>query len=241
MTTTYRISIDDRSGATLRGRVHIVNPDAERVPPGRDFALRLIVEVWHRVREDYLFTSSGENLPDDRVHRDPTELRAVTEGSELREEFERLWALDHGAEVRLSDEQVAEIEACREIRDHGQRESARHALKARYGVESLSVSFDGTPHLRTTRDGHAFHDRAGGIVTDYTLGEMRNWPPPWDFGDDVDPDDFDEDEYSDRLDRMALEDYPYTEFRITVKDDRYLDHLGGGIHLATTLFGEFGR
>lgn len=40
---------------------------------------------------------------------------------------------------------------------------------------------------------------------------------------------------------MALEDYPYTEFTITVKDDRYLDHLGGGIHLATTLFGEFGR
>lgn len=70
---------------------------------------------------------------------------------------------------------------------------------------------------------------------------MRNRPPPWHFGSDVDPDDFDEDEYSDELERMALEDYPYTEFTITVKDDRYLDCLGGGTHLATTLFGEFGR
>ena len=68
---TYRISIDDKTGTNLRGRVHLINPDAESVPPGRDFPLRLIIQIWQRMRKGFVFESLRENLPDDRLHHDP--------------------------------------------------------------------------------------------------------------------------------------------------------------------------
>ncbi|ROP37564.1 hypothetical protein [Saccharothrix texasensis] len=183
---TYRISIDDRSGATLRGRVHIINPDAEAVPPGRDFALRVIVEVWHRIRHGHFFTSGEENLPDDRLHLGLDELRGVVEEPGLKSVFERLRALDRG------------------------------------------------------RDARAFHERACEVVVDYRLGEIRNWPPPWDFGDE-DDEEYDEDAYAGKLAAMTLEDYPYAEFTITVGDVRHVAHIGGGIHFATAIQGGFDR
>jgi hypothetical protein len=235
VTDTYRISIDDKSDAILRGRVHVVNPDAERVPPGEDFALRLIIEVWHRIREGYVFESVSNRMPDDRLHRDPRELRRMANDPELTAEFERLMGLDQGTDIHLSDEEVAEIRAVHEIRDHRQKESARQALMERYGVESLSIGISaGKPYISTERDSDAFYERAREIVTDYRLGEMRNWPPPW--GEDED--EFDEDEYADKLARMTLEDYPYAEFTLTAKDARYLAHMGGGIHLSTAIYGE---
>lgn len=239
MTDTYRISIDDRSGATLRGRVHIINPDAEEVPPGRDFALRMIVEVWHRIRHGYFFTSGEGNLPDDRLHVHLDELESVVEDPELKSSFELLMGLDHGTAVYLSDEQVAEIRAVHEIRDHEEKRAARQVLMERYGVRSLSVGNDGSPYVRTERDAHAFYERACEVVTEYRLGDVRNWPPPWDFGDE-DDEDYDEDEYADKLAAMTLEDYPYVEFAITVNDARQVAHMGGGIHFATAIHGEFG-
>ncbi|XVS66228.1 hypothetical protein ACQPYE_09260 [Actinosynnema sp. CA-299493] len=179
---TYRISIDGRAGATLRGRVHIINPDAEAVPPGRDFALRVIVEVWHRIRHGHFFTSAEENLPDDRLHLRLEELGGVVE--DLRSVFEPLRALDRG-------------------------------------------------------DARAFHERACQVVVDYRLGEVRNWPPPWDFGDE-DDEEYDEGAYADKLAAMTLEDYPYAEFTITVDDIRHVAHIGGGIHFATAIHGGFG-
>lgn len=126
-----------------------------------------------------------------------------------------------------------------QIRDHKEKEAARQALKERYGVESLSLSLDfGAPnHLTGPCDGRAFYERACEIITDYRVGEVQNWPPPWEFADG---DEFDEDEYADKLEQMTLEDCPYAEFTFTVKDPRYVGHLGGGIHVATAIHGEFG-
>ncbi len=239
VTATYRISIDDRSGATLRGRVHIVNPDAEQVPPGRDFALRMIIEVWHRIRHGYFFASGDENLPDDRLHLHLDELENVVEDPALKASFELLMGLDHGRAVYLADEQVAEIRALRELGDHERERAARQALMDRYGVTSLSVGDDGTPFVRTERDGRAFYEKACEVVTDYRLGEVRNWPPPWDFGDEAD-EDYDEEARSDKLAALTLEDYPYVEFTLTVDDARHLAHMGGGIHFATAIHGEYG-
>ena len=238
MTDTYRISIDDRAGATLRGRVHIINPDAEEVPPGRDFALRVIVEVWHRIRHGYFFTSGEGNLPDDRLHLHLDELVCVVEEPELKSSFELLMALDHGRVVHLSQEQVDEIRAVHGIRDHEEKRAARQVLMERYGVASLSVGNDGRPYVRTERDANAFYERACEVVADYRVGEVRNWPPPWDFGDE-DDEDYDEDAYADKLAAMTLEDYPYAEFAITVNDVRHVAHMGGGIHFATAIHGEF--
>ena len=97
---------------------------------------------------------------------------------------------------------------------------------------------DGVHYLTGRRDGLAFYERACEIITDYRVGEMWNWPPPWEFGDD--DDEYDEDEYAAKLEQMSLEDYPYAEFTLTVKDPRYVEHLDGGIHFATAIHGEYG-
>ncbi len=239
MTDQYRISIDDKTGATVRGRVHIINPDSESVPPGRDFPMRMILEVWHRLREGFFFTSGDDRMPDDRVPGDFGQAQAVAANLEVTAEFERLWDLDNGAHIHLSDQEVEELRAVDEIRDDERKQAATQALKERYGVKSLSVGLSaGVSYVRRPRDGAAFHEVACEIITDYQVGATHNWPPPWDGVED--DEDFDEDEYADKLERMRLEDYPYAEFTFTVKDPRYIEHLSGGIHFSTTIYGEFG-
>lgn len=254
MTDLYRISIDDKTGASVRGRVHIINPDAEEVPPGRDFPLRMIIEVWHRMREGYFFESIDRNLPDDQLHRDWDEVEGIANSLESTVELERLWGLDHGANVYLTDEQVAEVQAAVEIREPEQREAVTRTLKERYCVERLNLNrINENWYLSTERDGDAFYRHACEIVTDYQVGEMRNWPPPWEFEgefyDGLDLAELLEEEYGDEFDvadfmrrreRGSLADYPYSEFTFSVKDARYVEHLGGGIHFSTAIYGEFG-
>ncbi|EID55036.1 hypothetical protein [Saccharomonospora xinjiangensis] len=152
--------------------------------------------------------------------------------------LQQLWDLDFGRQIHLSDEQAERVRAVHRIRDHEEKEAARQALKERYGVESLSLGLsDGSYYLTGPRDGRAFYERACEIITDYRVGEVRNWPPPWEFGDN---DDYDEDEYADKLEQMTLDEYPYAEFTLTVKDPRHVEHLGGGIHVGAAIHGEFG-
>lgn len=231
MTDLYRISIDDKTGATLRGRVHIINPDAEEVPPGRDFPLRMIIEVWHRTREGFFFTH--DRLDDDRLHRGLDEAAAIANEMELKVEFERLRSLDRGVQVHLTDEEAEEVRAAGKIRNKELKKAARRALVEKHGVEFTSFGNNGTWYISGERDGHAFYEEALEIVTDYQFGEMRNWPPHWELTDD---------EYHERFGRrpLKLADYPYAEFTFTVKDTRYLEHLDGGIHFSTAIYGEFG-
>jgi hypothetical protein len=188
------------------------------------------------MREGFFFESTNDRMPDDRLHVDPDEARTIAENLDVKAELQQLEDLDFGVDIRLSDEQAEEVRAVHRIRDHKQKEAARQALKERYGVESLGLKGDAEVHYLTgPRDGLAFYERACEIITDYRVGDVRNWPPPWDFGEDAD-----EDEYADKLDRMSLDDYPYAEFTLTVKDPRYVEHLGGGIHFATAIHSEYG-
>ncbi|MEV6873024.1 hypothetical protein [Amycolatopsis sp. NPDC051128] len=57
--------------------MHIINPDAENVPPGRDFPLRLILDVWHRMQKGFFFRSFDDNAPDDRLHCDLDQAMAI--------------------------------------------------------------------------------------------------------------------------------------------------------------------
>ncbi|MGH8882890.1 MAG: hypothetical protein ACRD0P_37045 [Stackebrandtia sp.] len=226
LTDLYRISIDRRTGATLHGRVHISNPDAEEVPAGRDFPLRMIIEVWHRTREGFFFTG-------DRLHRDLDEAAAIAEQMELKGELERLQGLDNGVKHHITEQDGEEIIAARKIEDDEQRELAEQALIQKHGIEFRGADMsDGTWYITGKRDPEAFYERACEIITDYQVGETHNWPPHWELTDD---------EYSAKFGRRELElaDYPYAEFTFTVKDADYLEHIDGGIHFSTTIYGEF--
>ncbi|WP_343952236.1 hypothetical protein [Nonomuraea longicatena] len=223
MSDLYRISIDGKTGSTVRGRVHIIHPDAEEVPEGEDFALRMILEVWDRARKGHFFV--GNAYGDDHMHLDLAQAQALAEGAEFREEFERLQVLDEGLHVVLTEEENAAA---------GLGDDAVVALGEKYGIAPLRAwgSQEGRHYIQGRRDGRAFYSEACRIVTDYEVGEMCGWPPHWELS---------EEEYKRRFGRRGpkLADLPYAEFTFTVKDARYVEHLEGGIHFASAIFGEW--
>lgn len=249
MSDLFRVSIDGKQGTTFHGRVHVVHPDAGDVPPGHDFALKIILEVWHRMREGYFF--DHPKAPD-RLPGGLDEGVRIANGIELHEEFERLRALDRGAHVVLTEEQAEEIRAAGKIADRKEKSAATRRLMERYGVKRLGVGLlDGSHYLTGERDPEAFYARAREVVTEYGVGEMRSWPPYWEYeeedlaefeeaGFDDPADAFDIAAFRERAEGGRLEDYPYAEFTVTVADVRYLEHMAAGIHLATAIYGEFG-
>lgn len=74
MSDLYEISIDDRTGATVSGRVHAINPDAGYFPSAADFPMRMLIE------------SHGAFYAPSRFWSD----------DETKEEFEELGQLDRG-------------------------------------------------------------------------------------------------------------------------------------------------
>ncbi|HEY1179851.1 MAG TPA: hypothetical protein VGF17_27155 [Phytomonospora sp.] len=245
MSDLFRITVDGKSGATVTGRVHVVHPDAGDVPPGHDFALKMIIEVWHRMREGFIF--DDPRFPDS-VHIPPTRAREYAGSLDVADELQRLRDLDRGAHVVLTEAQAAEIRAAGKSRD----KSAVHRLMALHGVDRLNIGLlDGAEYLRAERDPEAFQAEARAIVTDYRVGAMKSLPAFWEYDDEeIDAfaeagfgefdEPFDIDDYRRRQDRARLDDYPHAAFTLTVRDPRYLAHLDRGVHLATAIYGEFG-
>ncbi|MEV0051267.1 hypothetical protein AB0H34_12305 [Saccharopolyspora shandongensis] len=223
MTDLYRISIDDKTDATLRGRIHMINPDAGFFPEELDFPLRIIIDAWHRMKHGYFFT--GHHLGDDRLPMPRERAAAIATENEIEEEFEECQALDEGAEVRIEPGDGAMLSAAdAEGADAYEQASLRIAEK--YGMQfRMRWMSNRDWYIQGERDGEAFLDRAYGIINAFEVGEPHNMPPFWDADDDF-------------VAPKTLDGYPYVEFTLTVRDARYLAHLSRGMHWATAIYGE---
>ncbi|TDD43459.1 hypothetical protein [Saccharopolyspora elongata] len=96
MTSLYRISIDDKTDATVRGRFHMINPDAGILPEEDDdlLPLEIMVDAWRRMKHGSFFV--GDGLGDDRLPMSFEQAATIADEHELRDAFEK--ELDDEAE-----------------------------------------------------------------------------------------------------------------------------------------------
>ncbi|MEV0084412.1 hypothetical protein [Saccharopolyspora sp. NPDC050642] len=97
MTALYRISIDDKTDATVRGRFHMINPDAGILPEEDDdlLPLEIMIDAWRRMKLGYFFV--GDGLGDDRLPMSFEQAATIADEHELRSAFEK--ELDDEAEA----------------------------------------------------------------------------------------------------------------------------------------------
>ncbi|MER7010617.1 hypothetical protein ABT324_04210 [Saccharopolyspora sp. NPDC000359] len=85
MTALYRIAIEDRTDATVRGRFHMINPDAGVLPDYEELVLEIMLDAWDRMRDDSFYP--GDGLTDDALPVSPDEAAEIADGHELKELF----------------------------------------------------------------------------------------------------------------------------------------------------------
>ncbi|MDA3648646.1 hypothetical protein LZ318_16875 [Saccharopolyspora indica] len=86
MTALYRIAIDDRTDATVRGRFHMINPDAGILPDYEELVLEIMLDAWQRMKDGRFYT--GDGLTDDALPISTGEAAALADEHELKEVFE---------------------------------------------------------------------------------------------------------------------------------------------------------
>ncbi|MEU5849051.1 hypothetical protein [Saccharopolyspora shandongensis] len=96
MTVLYRISIDENADATVRGRFHMINPDAGILPEEDDdlLPLEIMIDAWQRMKHGSFFV--GDGLGHDSLPMTFEQAAAIADGHVLRDAFEK--ELDDEAE-----------------------------------------------------------------------------------------------------------------------------------------------
>src|SRR4051812_4604895 len=100
MTTIFTVSVDSVEGSTLRGRVHIVNPDVPYVPEETVFPLSLLVDAWWKLDNGYLHDEDDED--GERYPFTEEQGKEITAGMRLKDEFPKLFELVLGKEIRVT-------------------------------------------------------------------------------------------------------------------------------------------
>lgn len=103
MTTIFAVSFDSVEGSTLRGRVHIVNPDVPYVPEETVFPLSLLVDAWWHLDNGYWH----DERDDERGGRCPftkEQGKDITAGMRLKDGFPKLFELILGKEIRVTED-----------------------------------------------------------------------------------------------------------------------------------------
>ncbi|MDX3224351.1 hypothetical protein [Streptomyces sp. ME19-01-6] len=224
MTDVFAVSIDAVEGCTLRGRVHLINPDVPSVPKEAAFPLALLVEAW------------------------PPEHGAESAaGRRLNDEFGELFDAIVGKKIRVTDDGYL-------LADDGKTVlTPRRTAKAVYGRQLSGGGHDHiSRYVRTQSDPEEFYRRAAEIVTSYEVGPVRNIPlwsevvavehpeEPWEEGDLDDIAGL-EGEADLRvwqtwrfLDTLPFDKQPCADITVTVCDPSYLEHMVGGARWSTT-------
>lgn len=238
MTTIFTVSIDSVEGSTLRGRVHIVNPDVPYVPEETVFPLSLLAEAWWKLDKGYLRDEDDED-----GERYPfTEQRGkdITAGMRLKDEFPHLFELILGREIRVTEDGYL-------LADDG-----KTVLEPRRKAEDVyKLSGGSRPgySVFTSGDAEEFSQRAADIVTSYDISPYRNVPllsevaalkhpnEPLAPEEPDGPADLDDSDVWDVFGDHSLAELPYAGIVVTVSDAGYLEHMVAGMRWDTTMTG----
>lgn len=240
MTTLFTVSIDSIEDRTLRGRVHVVNPDVSYVPDETVFPVTLLMDAWWHIDNGFLYGESAEDSGGDRYPFTAEQGRAITTGMRLRDEFTHLYETILGKKIRVTEDGYLLSE------DGKVLEPKRKAADA-FLLDGGS-GYDGVSHYVTTSgDAAELEERTEEIVTSYEVGEYRNLPlrsevaaalnEPWDPQQPDGPADIDDFDIWDVLYDKDFPDLPYAGITLTVSDPGYLEHLVAGMRWETTMTG----
>ncbi|MEW1848294.1 hypothetical protein AB0392_60925 [Nonomuraea angiospora] len=239
MTTIFAVSLDSVEGSTLRGRVHIVNPDVPYVPEETVFPLSLLVDAWWHLDNGYWH----DERDDERGGRCPftkEQGKDITAGMRLKDEFPKLFELILGKEIRVTEDGYL-------LADDG-----KTVLEPRRKAEDVyKLSGGSRPGYSVFTSGNAeeFSQRAADIVASYDISPYRNVPllsevaalkdpnEPWDPDEPDGPADLDGYGAWKLLRDRTFADLPYAEIVVTVSDAGYLEHMVAGMRWDTTMTG----
>ncbi|QLH25824.1 hypothetical protein [Streptomyces sp. Rer75] len=235
MTTIFTVSVDSVEGATLRGRVHIVNPDVPYVPEETVFPLSLLADAWWKLDNGYLHNEDGERYPFTEEQG-----KDITAGMRRKDEFPNLMELIIGREIRVTKDGYL-------LADDG-----KTVLEPRRKAEDVyKLSGGSRPGYSVFTCGNAeeLSQRAADIVTSYDITPYRNVPlmsevaalkdpnEPWDPEGPDGPADLDDYDVWDLFKYHSLAELPYAEIVVTVSDAGYLEHMVAGMRWDTTMTG----
>ncbi|MFF0725583.1 hypothetical protein [Streptomyces sp. NPDC004134] len=238
MTTIFTVSVDSVEDRTLRGRVHIVNPDVPFVPEESVFPLSLLADAWAKLDNGYLRNEDGED--GERYPFTEERGRDIAAGMRLKDEFPDLFALILGKEIRVTKDGYLLADDGRTVLEP--RRKAEEVYKLSGGSRPGCSVF-------TSGDAEEFSRRAAAIVTSYDISPYRNVPllsevaavrDPDEPRDPAEPDgpaDLDDYDVWDLFGDHTLAELPYADIVLTVSDAGYLEHMAPGMRWETTMTG----
>ncbi|MCX5444038.1 hypothetical protein [Streptomyces nigrescens] len=243
MTSIFTVSIDSVEGSTLRGRVHIINPDVPSVPRKSVFPLSLLVDAWWHLDRGFLHDEDDEEEGGDRYPFTADQGNDITASMRLKDEFSKLYELILGKHIRVTEDGYL-------LADDGKTVlEPRCKAKDVYQLDS-GRGHDGISHfVMTSGNAEEFSQGAADIVTRYDISPYRNVPlrsevaalenpdEPWDPEEPDGPADLDDYTVWKLLRTCSFAELPYAEIAVTVSDAGYLEHMVAGMRWSRTMTG----
>lgn len=229
MTDLYTVSIDSVACTTLRGRVHIINPDAAYVPKGATFPVSLLFETWFPKDEDAPSAASVGECDPFVVAQRP-ELESLILGRrEIRVSKDGFLLADDGRTLLEPRRRAEDVLGRRGgnghdgISDYFNVEVAEEDFVRR--ASSIVTSYEVSP----LRNVPLWTEVAAARTNRLSLeerAEMASWEGEADLteGKGVWP----------LLMTRPFEKRPYADITVTVSDARYLTHMTPGLRFRTT-------
>ncbi|MFB4271394.1 hypothetical protein [Nonomuraea sp. GTA35] len=247
MTDIFTVSIDEVQDLTLRGRVHLINPDVPFVSQEVGFPLALLVDAWFHLANGYLRNESGPGGRGDRCPFSVERGKEIVTRMRLKDEFQVLYRLIHGGKVwvtesgyLLADDGKTELRPRRMAKDV-------YNLGRDPGPRGISPRF-----VMTESNPAEFYRRAAAVVTSYHVSPIHNVPDwsevlafndtdaSWEPGEREEfvglegPADLSEYRVRLLVRTRPFSEYPYVDITVAVSDAGYLEHMAGGMRWSTT-------
>ncbi|MEU0568916.1 hypothetical protein ABZ297_26560 [Nonomuraea sp. NPDC005983] len=228
MTSIFTVSVDSVEGCTLRGRVHVINPDVPFVPQETVFPLSLLVDAWWHLDNGFLHNEDDEERGGERYPFTDEQGKAITAGMRLKDEFRKLYELILGKEIRVTKDGYL-------LADDG-----KTILEPRRKAEDVyKLSGGSRPGYSVFTSGNAeeFSQCAADIVTSYGISPYRNAPHLSEAAALEDPEELDVWDGLELEEDYSFTEIPYAEILVTVSDAGYLEHMVAGMRWDTTMTG----